>query len=101
MPRTAAVRKEWVPPTDVPSCPHCHQILRACYLPTQDEYDAAYPGLTGRGDRENPIPLPFDADTLDPKQRAKLGGLYRCTNCSAALRLGGQPAPGASEPDDA
>lgn len=70
---------------EVPACAHCHAPLRACYLPSQEEYDRAF-------DRENPTTLPFGSDTMAPKQREKFGNLYLCTNCGAPFRLGGTGA---------
>jgi hypothetical protein len=91
MPRTASPAADWTPPSTIPPCPHCDGPLRAHRLPTQDEWNEAYPGLAGY-DRDHPeTPLPAGSDTLNPKLRAALGGLYTCTVCGASLRLGGSP----------
>lgn len=95
MPPSATIIPTDFPKVHADACNHCGGELRLRYLPSMDEYTAAYPQLMGLGVGVEPQPLPFDADTLDPRQRAKMGALYRCTTCNAPFRktAAATPAP--------
>ncbi len=65
-------------------CPACGGELKPAYVPTAEEFAAAF-------NRENPRALPDGADTAPEVQRADLGALFRCSSCRYATRFK-QPA---------
>lgn len=72
------------------ACPACGGELRAARVPSDEEFHRAF-------DKENPVSLPPGADTAHPRDRAKLGDLFRCHDCGYTTRFAHEDAGDADQ----